>query len=151
MRLTSSAFAEGQHIPAQYTCAGENISPPLHFENVPDGTVTLAVVCDSPDSTKGVQDHWLLFNLPAEHTDLPEGIASCFDPLPKACHGKNSWQHSWYTGPCQPNGKQRYYFTLYALDCRLALKGGAAKSHIIRAMEGHILATASLKGTYEAG
>lgn len=148
MRITSPAFNEGEAIPAKYTCDGDNISPPLEWSDVPEGTLYFALICDDPDAPVGVWDHWLLFNLPAAHHGLEEQISSEFDPFPGSAHGLNSWKQACYGGPCPPSGTHRYYFKLYALDARINLKPGATKADILRAMDGHILAQARLMGTY---
>ncbi len=151
MLLFSPAFSEGAPIPARHTCDGENISPALSWEAAPADTRFFALICDDPDAPSGVWDHWLLFNLPAEHTRLDEGVSDDFAPFPGAAHGLNSWKNAKYQGPCPPSGTHRYYFTLYALDARLSLKPGATKPEILRAMDGHIIAEARLMGRYSRG
>lgn len=148
MRIFSPAFEDGTTIPAQYTCDGENMSPPLSWHDVPPQAKILTIICDDPDTPGGVWDHWLLFNLPASLGGLDEGISREFDPFPGVGHGLNSWKHACYDGPCSPQGTHRYYFKLYALDARINLKPGATKADILRAMDGHILAQASIKGLY---
>ncbi|MGE4297598.1 MAG: YbhB/YbcL family Raf kinase inhibitor-like protein [Desulfovibrionaceae bacterium] len=153
MRLTSTAFVEGAAIPARFTCDGEDVSPPLAWDGVPEGTQRFALVCDDPDAPVGVWDHWILFNIPGTATGLPEAMpADAIQPLgtvaQKAAHGLNSWGRTGYGGPCPPSGTHRYYFTLYALDTQLPLKAGVRKADLVRAMEGHILGQARLLGRY---
>ena len=153
MLLVSTVFAEGAAIPARYTCDGDDVSPPLAWEGAPAGTRGYALVCDDPDAPVGVWDHWILFNIPAAATGLPEAMpADPIQPLgtvaQKAAHGLNSWRRTGYGGPCPPSGTHRYYFTLYALDTVLPLKAGVRKADLVRAMEGHILAQARLMGRY---
>lgn len=144
LTLTSTAFAQGQSIPAKYTCDGQDISPPLHWSDAPAGAQSLALIMDDPDAPAGVWVHWVLFNLPASLHDLPEKAA-----LPGgSLEGKNSWGRVGYGGPCPPRGSHRYFFKLYTLDTKLNLSRGASKEQLLAAMEGHILAQAELMGTY---
>lgn len=104
---------------------------------------------DDPDAPGGTFVHWVVYNLPASVTSLPEGIRSDRDLPQGAVHGQNSWGSNSYGGPCPPSGTHRYFFTLYALDRRLDLAPGATKEALLRAMTGHILAQAQLMGTYQ--
>ena len=146
--LTSTAFAEGESIPRKYTCDGENISPPLQWRDVPEGTRSFALVADDPDAPGGTWDHWLLYNLPAEARSLPEGVPPDAELSDSSRHGQNSWPQLGYGGPCPPSGTHRYFFKLYALDTVLELDAGANKERLSQAMEGHVLAEAELMGTY---
>lgn len=148
MKFYSPAFAATERIPQKYTCDGEDISPPLQWTELPEGTKSLAVICDDPDAPSGVWDHWLIFNISPELTGLEEDTPKQFDPFRGVGHGLNSWQNAYYGGPCPPSGEHRYYFKLYALDCRLKIKPGTAKGGLLRAMEGHILEKAHFYGVY---
>src|SRR5579872_2503935 len=74
MELKSSAFSQGGMIPSQYSCKGADISPPLQWNAVPPATQSFALICDDPDAPVGIWDHWVVFNLPASTTELPENI-----------------------------------------------------------------------------
>ena len=74
MQLTSVAFQEGATIPKQYTGDGKDASPPLAWSGTPEGTKSLALICDDPDAPRGTWVHWVLFNLPADLGELPEGV-----------------------------------------------------------------------------
>jgi Raf kinase inhibitor-like YbhB/YbcL family protein len=145
MKITSSAFANYGDIPSRYTCDGENISPPLQWEGVPEGTKSLTLICDDPDAPKGVWDHWIIFNLPVQVILLPEGIKK-FSPETKL--GKNSWGKENYGGPCPPDKKHRYFFKLYALDTFLKLSNGSTKEQIKQSMKKHVIEEAELVGLY---
>jgi len=140
--LTSTAFAEGELIPVRYSCDGEDISPPLTWNDLPAGTQSLALIMDDPDAPVGTWDHWVVFNLPAETRELPEAAHVT------ATTGKNSWGRNDYGGPCPPGGTHRYFFKLYALDNTLSLDENANKGQVLSALEGHILAEAELMGTF---
>jgi Raf kinase inhibitor-like YbhB/YbcL family protein len=142
--ITSPAFAPGEHIPTKYTCDGEDISPPLHWSDPPDGTRSFALISDDPDAPVGTWVHWVLFNLPAKTRDLPEQA----DPPAGSQDGQNSWKRLGYGGPCPPSGTHRYFFKLYALDTVLNLAAGANKEQLLQAMEGHILGQTEVMGVY---
>ena len=150
MQLTSSAFAEGQPIPEKYTCAGKNLSPPLSWKEVPAATKSLVLIVDDPDAHGGPWVHWLVYDLPATATELPEGLPRSQYIPGSAKQGLNDFKHLGYGGPCPPAGKaHRYYFKLYALDTVLELKPGATKKEVERAMEKHRLGEAQLMGMYQ--
>ncbi len=148
IQLTSNAFIEGAMIPQRYTCDGENISPPLLWTGVPPGTRSLALICDDPDAPVGIWDHWVLYNIPANATGLPQSIPEKTILDTGAVHGSNSWGRIGYGGPCPPGGTHRYFFKLFALDTLLDLKSGATTSQLLEAMEGHVLAQGQLMGKY---
>lgn len=148
--LTSTAFTEGGPIPAQYTCDGTDISPPLKWSNVPPGTRSLALICDDPDAPAGTWVHWVLYGLPPTVTELSEGVPTTEATVNGAKQGLNDFRRIGYGGPCPPpGGPHRYFFKLYALDTALNLKARATKPELRRVMEGHILAEGQLMGTYK--
>jgi hypothetical protein len=146
MEITSTAFSEGGNIPRQYTCDGANISPPLAWKDVPAGAQSLALVVADPDAPSGTFYHWVIFNLPAGSTGLPEALPAA--GTAGAVQGTSSFRRPGYGGPCPPSGVHRYYFTLYALDTRLGLQARATASDLQAAMQGHVLAQARLMGRY---
>ena len=153
LKITSSAFQQGGSIPAQYTCEGKNISPPLMWAGLPNNTKSLAMIVDDPDAPdpakpQRVYVHWVVYNMPASTNALPENASK--SGMPKgAVQGKNDWGNAEYGGPCPPIGRHRYFFKLYALDTEVAGLSSAAKSDLERAMKGHILASGELMGTYQ--
>lgn len=148
IELSSPAFAHGDAIPATYSCDGEDISPPLQWQNVPEGTESLALIMDDPDAPRGMWVHWVLYDIPPETSELPENVTPA-DSLPGGgSQGNSSWNRVGYGGPCPPRGSHRYFFKLYALDTSLNLDPGATKEQLLAAMEGHILAQGELVGTY---
>jgi Raf kinase inhibitor-like YbhB/YbcL family protein len=150
LSLTSTGFTEGSSLPARYTCDGANVSPPLRWSNLPQGTKSLALICDDPDAPGGVWVHWVLYNLPATTTELAEGFSAEAKLPGEAKQGTNDFKRSGYGGPCPPPGApHRYLFHLYALDTALSLQGGATKQDLLRAMEGHLLAEGQLMGKYQ--
>ncbi|MFP4502995.1 MAG: YbhB/YbcL family Raf kinase inhibitor-like protein [Candidatus Hydrogenedentota bacterium] len=146
MELISPAFEPGTRIPAKYTKEGNDVSPPLSWNDVPAAARSFALVCDDPDApTAEPWVHWLLWNIPANATEIPEG-GSGF-----GIEGTNSFGEPGYGGPMPPpgHGTHHYHFTLYALDGDVAIEPGASKESLLRAMDGHVLAEAEYVGTYE--
>ena len=142
--IESPAFSANSMIPAEYTCQGANISPPLQWSPGPEGTQSYVLIVDDPDAPMGVWDHWVLFNIPFQVTQLPQG-----SPTPQgASDGVNSWGTKGYRGPCPPGGTHRYAFKIYALNTILQTGAGASTSDIERAMDGHILSSSMLIGLY---
>jgi Raf kinase inhibitor-like YbhB/YbcL family protein len=148
--LISPAFEDGETIPSTYTCEGDDVSPPLEWSGVPEGTRTIALICDDPDAPMGTWVHWVLYGLPADTTSLPEGVPADDVVAGGASQGKNDFKKIGYGGPCPPPGKpHRYFFKLYALDSELDLAPGASKKDVEKAMKGHVLAQGQLVGRYK--
>ncbi len=144
--LTSQAFGPGEAIPSQYTCDGEDISPPLAWSGAPQGVVTFTLIVDDLDA--GGFSHWVIFNVRGDATGLPEGVG-VDRPRDGALQGRNDFGRFGYGGPCPPSdGPHRYRFSLYALDAPLELEAGASKDQVLEAIEGRILGQAQLVGTY---
>jgi Raf kinase inhibitor-like YbhB/YbcL family protein len=146
--LKSSAFENGSFIPRLHTCDGKDLSPALFWSGVPVKTASLALIVDDPDAPRKAWVHWVLFDLPATTTGLPEGIGSDASLEGGGVHGINDFGNLGYGGPCPPSGTHSYVFTLYALYPKLGLPSGSTRSDVATAMEGHILAQARLVGRY---
>ena len=150
MKLSSSAFAGGAEIPRKYTCEGDDVAPPLAWSGVPKGAKSLALVVDDPDAPdpaapKLTWVHWVVVDLPPDSSGIAEGAAL----PPGARAGANDWKRAEYRGPCPPVGRHRYFFKLYALDAELPELARPTKAELERAMQGHVLASAELVGTYQ--
>jgi Raf kinase inhibitor-like YbhB/YbcL family protein len=148
MQLTSTAFRDGDEIPAKYTCEGADVSPPLAWRDVPAQAKSLALVVDDPDAPDPAAPtrtwvHWVVVDLPPDPGGLKENVAH----LAHGRVGVNDWNRTAWGGPCPPIGRHRYVFKLYALDRVLEL-GRPSKHELERAMAGHVLAEATLVGTY---
>ena len=150
LQLTSDAFANGQSIPAKYSCIGKNISPALAWTEPPTGAQSFALIVDDPDAPGRTWVHWVLFNIAANTRSLPEDLPITGKNVdPNAIYvGNNSSGSAAYQGPCPPSGTHRYYFKLYALDTTISLLPGATKDQLLKEMDGHILAQAELLGTF---
>ncbi len=149
IQITCPAFKEGETIPVKYTCDGKNVSPALNWSGTPANTKSFALICDDPDAPMGTWVHWVVYNIPATITSLPEAIPMKKTVLNNIIQGTTSSRKIGYGGPCPPRGPvHRYFFKIYAIDTNLDLKAGASKNEIITAMKGHILAEGQLMGRY---
>ena len=148
MALSSSAFKDGESIPADYTCDGKNISPPLAWTGVPENAQSLVLIVDDPDAPNGVWTHWIVFDMPPDALNLTEAFAK--SPSAAATkQGRNDFKQASYGGPCPPAGKtHRYFFKIFALDTKLNLPAGASRSDVDAAMMKHVLSSGQLMGTY---
>jgi Raf kinase inhibitor-like YbhB/YbcL family protein len=150
LQLTSSAFRQGDIIPVQYTCEGEDLSPPLEWSGAPLETRSFALICDDPDAPRGTWVHWMLYNLPGDAIRLETGVPVGPELPSGARQGLNDSGDLGYGGPCPPPGYlHRYFFRLHALDSMLGLPAGLHRADLEKAMSGHILAQGSLMGTFQ--
>jgi hypothetical protein len=150
IELKSTAFSEGGMIPKKYTCDSVDVSPDLSWTGIPDKAVSLALICDDPDSPAGTWAHWVIYCIPAKASSLPEGVPANNTTFQGAKQGENSFHRGGYGGPCPPKGTtHRYFFKLYALDIQLALDALATKDELLAAMQGHVIGQGQLIGKYQ--
>lgn len=150
-KITSPAFQDKARIPTRYTGDGADVSPALSWEQPPEGTVSLALICDDPDAPRGTFTHWVLYDLPPTVTGLPETVPNkeTLADLGAAKQGLNDGGKVGYMGPAPPRGPVHHYrFRLYALDAPVKLPARARKADLEKAMQGHIIGQAQLVGTY---
>ncbi len=145
--LWSTAFGNGDLIPALYTADGEDISPPLEWECDLDAE-SFALICEDPDAPGGTWVHWVVYNIPGEYRSLEEGVLPEEELEDGMLQGRNSWGRIGYGGPAPPSGKHRYFFTLYALDGRLEMGPGATADELLQAMDGMVIEKAEYMGEY---
>jgi Raf kinase inhibitor-like YbhB/YbcL family protein len=155
LTLTSEAFTAGGDIPSQYTCQGDDSSPPLQWSGVPEQARSLVLIVDDPDAPDPAAPrmtwvHWVLYNLPATAGGLPAGVGSADLPAGSE-EGVNDWKRPGYGGPCPPVGRHRYFHKLYALDTRLEGLKRPTKAAVEAAMQGHVIAQTELVGHYQKG
>jgi Raf kinase inhibitor-like YbhB/YbcL family protein len=156
IRIQSDAFGAGQPIPKKYAAeeGGENVSPPLKWSGLPQGTVSLALIVEDPDAPMPKPSiHWLIWDLSPGLPGLPGGVAKV--PMPAdpvgAVQGRNDAKEVGYYGPLPPRGHgvHHYHFQLFALDRKLGLGPDATREDLVKAMNGHVLAQGERVGTYE--
>jgi len=149
--VKSTSFSHQAEIPTKHTCEGGDVSPALSWSDVPAGAKSLVLIVDDPDAPdpkapKMTWVHWVLYDLPPDGGGLPEGAKA----LPAGTReGLNDWKRTGYGGPCPPIGRHRYFHKLVALDVVLPDLGKPTKADVEKAMQGHVIGTAELIGTYE--
>jgi Raf kinase inhibitor-like YbhB/YbcL family protein len=153
MKIYSSVFGDGQAIPSIYTCEGQDISPPLSWEDIPQNAKSLVLIVNDPDAPdpkapKMVWDHWVLYNIDPKSSGLAQNVQKPDLPAGTLC-GLNSWKKESYGGPCPPIGRHRYYHRLYALDIVLNDLASPNTAALREQMKNHVIAEAVLMGTYE--
>ena len=148
LEIKSSTFGNAKSMSDKYTCDGADVSPPLEWKNAPPTTKAFAVICETPDAPAGNWVQWLIYDIPADITKLPESVAKKDQLESGARQGKNDFDQIGYAGPCLPAGEHRFFFRVYALDRPTGLKAGATKDQLQQAMQGHILAEGALMGVY---
>lgn len=148
MQISSPAFEAGGEIPNRYSCQGENISPPLDWDLLPEGTACLTLLVDDPDApSEEPFSHWVLYNIPIDWRGLPEGFQPEADWVGE--RGRNTRGTTRYEGPCPPFGEpHHYYFRLYAVEEVLDLGEGATRAQVIDAMRGHVVEETNIFGTF---
>jgi Raf kinase inhibitor-like YbhB/YbcL family protein len=147
LEIVSAVFRDGNPIPPQYTCKGQNVNPPINILNAPKATQSITLIMHDPDATSGDFLHWLVWDIPPG----TENISVNSVPI-GARQGANGAGQTGYTGPCPPQGTgtHRYLFDFYALDTTLDLPDNAKQEDVIQAQKGHVLAHAVLMGTFAA-
>lgn len=140
LKISSPAFGNNESIPAKYTCDGDDVTPPLKIEGIPQETQSVTLIVDDPDAPMGTWDHWIVWNISPKETIEENSVPGI--------EGMNDFQKTSYGGPCPPSGTHRYFFKVYALDKKLELDSNSKKKDVEKAMEGHIIAKGELIGLY---
>lgn len=143
--LHSDAFADGQPIPELHTCDGEDTSPPLSWDDPPEGTATFALTVTDPDAPGGTAVHWTLWDLDGASTALPAALPADAPSQGPTYTGEPGWH-----GPCPPKGDDphHYVFRLWAVDGALGLDVSSSIETLYRALDGRVLAMGEQIGTY---
>ncbi len=146
LEVSSPAFGWGGQIPTEHAKEGDDVSPPLQWSGLPDGTRQIAVICHDPDAPlpRGFT-HWVVYGIPADATAIPGGGGGHF------VEGINDFGDEGYGGPQPPegHGTHHYYFWVYALDTELDLDPGLSRADLLAAISDHIIEQNRLVGTYE--
>eukprot|EP00871_Galdieria_phlegrea_P000754 jgi/Galph1/167/GphlegSOOS_G4988.1 len=154
LKIWSPSFGDNQHIPKKYTADGANISPPLEWSGIPDGTKSLVLINDDPDAPdpkapKFVFTHWIVYNIPPTCSGLEEEAKPGSPNWPQAAkEALNDFKKTSYGGPAPPVGVHRYFFKLYALNKTLETNEQLQKNKIESLMCGNILGEAQFIGLY---
>ena len=161
LEIHSPAFEAGGVIPTEFSCFGQNLSPALEWSGVPDGTLSLALLLDDPDSQPPGFVHWVIYKIPPTAGGLPDGVPAGPAMPDGSLQGPNDFaqygggvlpggaeiKQVGYDSPC-PGGQHRYVFSLYALDVVPELNAGVTMAGVLAAMEGHVLAKSELVGLF---
>jgi Raf kinase inhibitor-like YbhB/YbcL family protein len=143
--LMSSAFQDGQPLPAKYTCDGAGMNPPLSIDNIPANAKTLAIILEDPDATGGTFTHWILYNLDPTIKNIPENSSG-------GAQGENDFGNPGYGAPCpvQNSGVHHYTFKVLALDEEIDFPSGTIvrRSDFDNGINGHVVGSGQLIGTY---
>jgi Raf kinase inhibitor-like YbhB/YbcL family protein len=149
LALSSSVLTNNSYIPVKFTCSGDNESPALGWSNVPPAAKSLALIVKDPDAPSGDFVHWVIFDIPASVTSMPDGVPATAKTVFGGIQGQNGRGEIGYTGPCPPPGKDHHYhFRLYALDESLGLSSDASAAQVESAMRGHVIAQTELVGLF---
>jgi Raf kinase inhibitor-like YbhB/YbcL family protein len=140
--ITSAAFRDGDTVPEQFTCDGNDAPPPLTVSDPPKGTQSFALIMDDPDAPGGTFTHWLAYDIPAGGTDLETEAGKTL---------RNSFKRQGYGGPCPPpgHGPHRYFFTVLAVDVPTLTLSGESRKDLEDTLSTHTIGTARLMGRYE--
>lgn len=149
MEIRTDAFAPGASIPEKYTCSGENISPPLAISGVPQSAKALVLVVDDPDAPAGTFVHWVVYNMPPRTDRIDAGVKPAQTMPGGGMQGRNDFGRAGYGGPCPPPGSPHHYrFRLFALSSQITPPQSATGPDVEQAMQGHILASTEMVGTF---
>lgn len=150
LTLTSSVVGDGKRIPTRFTCDGEDVSPPLQWHGVPEGTRSFVLICDDPDAPGKTWTHWGLYDIPGETTRLDVGYPTD-ERVGQTRQAVTDFGRVGYGGPCPPrgHGTHHYHFRLLALDVeRLGLSGRPTVPELEKAARAHMIAEDEIIGTY---
>ncbi len=149
IRLLSDSFDNGDAIPSKFTCDGENLSPHLRWDTLPEHILSFAILCEDPDAPGGVFTHWMIINITPDIMELPAGLKKENRLENGATQGINDFGFPGYGGPCNPVGTEhRFIFKIYALDTTLNLNPGFEIADFINGLDENILDEGQLMGKY---
>ena len=154
LKLTSSAFSDGNPIPRECGYKNGNKEPPLAISGIPEGVKSLALIMDDPDAMEAVGKvwvHWVVWNIIPDRVQIDGGDITpiYMKAIAAECElGMTDFGEADYGGPAPPDKTHTYVFKLYALDTELDLPQKSTKADVEKAMEGHIIEQATLEGTY---
>ena len=141
MKLTSSDFKHKELMDRKFSYRGDNLSPNLKWEDVPGEVKSFALSCNDPDAPVGDWIHWLVYNIPADKVEIPQG-----GPVP-GIEVKNDYGQTGYGGPAPPSGTHRYFFRIYALD--VDKLEGINEDNFMTNVKEHTIESAEIIGLYK--
>ncbi len=155
IQVSSKSFQSGQEMPLEFSCRGTSTAPAMAWANAPDGTKSYALIAmdwDAPTPRLRLFPvvHWILYNIPRDTTEIPQGTANADLTQNKIVPGLNIAGQPGYMAPCPPLGTHRYEFRVYALDVDQLQPESNDRAGVMKAMEGHILGYGELVGLKSA-
>jgi len=149
MELRSSAYRAGGKIPRRYAGDGDDVSPSFRWKDAPPETKSFVLLFHDPDAAReGGFTHWIVYNIVPIIHQIDEDTPKQAPFTAFGVQGNNDGNQLGYIGPCPTPGSHRYITRLFSLDMELELGPGAGREQVEAAMEGHILAQATLMGKY---
>lgn len=152
MALTISVkgFANGEEIPEQLTCDGENISPEVTWDIMDKNVKSFLLIMDDPDAPKGTFTHWIIYFPYSTIRLIPENYQRIRE-FNSYVEGRNDSGETRYFGPCPPRGHgfHRYFFRLYALNEELAIRPGISAIEATVKIRGKVVDQATYMGRYK--
>ena len=147
--LHAANVSDSSILPIAYTCAARMpSSPPISWDNVPDGTKTLTLIMEDPDAPSGTFTHWIVFNIPPERMNLPADVGGVKEIGGGGQQGSSSAGERGYYPACPPVGsRHRYIFTLYAVDYTMGLPT-ADRDSINRMLNDHVIGEVVVTTTF---
>ena len=149
--VKSNSFERDGEIPDRNSGYGEDLSPALNWAEADEGAASIVIIMDDLDHPMGIFNHWVMWNIPANRTGIPEGIShgEVVEELDGAIQGKSEYggKH-YYRGPKPPMGSHRYRFQVFVLDTMLSIPVDSMKLDVMHAMEDHVVQYGSITGIY---
>jgi Raf kinase inhibitor-like YbhB/YbcL family protein len=150
IQLSSRSFQNEQEMPVQYSCKGASTAPALQWTKPADAKSYALITMDwdapSPNLRLFPITHWVLYNIPADMMEIPEGATNADLERSNVVPGLNIAGQPGYAAPCPPLGTHRYEFRVYALDTERIQPGSNDRTGVLKAMEGHVLGYGELVG-----
>ena len=147
--FSSPAFRDGADIPIEYTCDGENVSPPLRWAGAPSGARSIAIIIDDHEALGRIFRHWSVFNLPSGTRSLGANQPTTPQLENSTLQGQNDFGNTGYGGPCPPVGQEHeYIFFIYALTEQLELAADSTPKQVSESIRGRVIGTGSFTGMY---
>lgn len=148
INLKSRAFVDGGTIPSKYTCFGDDISPPLEWDSIPDNTKSFIIIMEDPDAFLIDAVHWIIYNIPGNLNYLDEAVLKAKWLPNDAIHGENSFNTIGYSGPCPKLRTHKYEFSIFAIDTILPVNIGIKRNEIIDAIRNNVIGFGKLNGKF---
>jgi Raf kinase inhibitor-like YbhB/YbcL family protein len=145
IELRSSAFTDHDLMPERFSYDRDNVSPPLEWRGVPEGTTELALLCEDPDAPNGTFVHWLVTHIAPDAGGVDEnGTPTAGTP------GRNGFGEQGWSGPRPPVGDEphRYFFRLYSFDHTPSVEADVPPQDLHARLAEEATATGTLVGLF---